>query len=374
MPFRSIVGHHHVVELLRRAVARDSLPPSLILSGPEGVGKRTVALALAQVLNCPPSLAARSGGARAPSPRGSSGEASTSLVIDACGECPACRRIQRGSYPDVIQVGIEGDATIIKVEQVRAVLEVVGFRPYEGRRRVVIIDPADGMDRFGQNALLKVLEETPPATVFVLVTARPDALYATIRSRCPQIRVGALSVAEITEVLMRERGLPERDARAAAIVAAGSVSRAMEAVSEDSTDARSQALTVLQEAAAVREPPPSPGAAAPCYGEARRRLLEAMKGIFGMEKRQGSAAAEREQIALSLQALSSLLRDVTMIGANGAARDLANADLRAELEQVAGSFGGVRVMRAFAAVDRAIAALGSNANPKIVVDWLAFQI
>ena len=357
MPFRSIVGHHHVVDLLTRAVARDSLPPSMILSGPDGVGKHTVAVALAQLLNCTKKKSSdlRPG-------------------VDACGTCAACRRIQRGSYPDVIQVGIEGDAAVIKVEQVRAVLEVVGFRPYEGRRRVVIIDPADALERFGQNALLKVLEETPPATIFVLVTARPDALYATIRSRCPQIRFGALTVAEIAEVLTRERGLAERDARAAAIVAGGSVTRALEAASEQSTDARSQALSVLRAAAAIREPPPSPGGTAAGYGEARRRLMETMKAILGIEKRQASAAAEREQVTLSLLALSSLLRDVTMIGARGAACDLANVDLKAELEQVAGSFGRARVMRAFAAVDRAISALSSNANPKVVVDWLAFQM
>ncbi len=347
MPFRSIVGHHHIVDLLRRAVARDSLPPSLILAGPEGVGKRRVAVALAQVLNCtnvPRTL----------------GPSDPGTLVDACGKCGACRRIERGSFPDVIQVGIESDATVIKVEQVRAVLELVGFRPYEGRRRVVIIDPADGMDRFGQNALLKVLEETPAATVFVLVTARPDALLPTIRSRCPQIRFGLLTVAEVTEVLVREHRLAGRDARAAAVVAAGSVSRALEAASDASTGARTQALTLLQEAAGVREP---------------RRLLEAMKAVFEMEKRAGVApAVEREQVTLSLRALSSLLRDVTMIAAGGARADLANADLAGDLDRVAASFDRSRLISAFAAVDRALWALGGNANPKIVLDWLAYQI
>ena len=349
MPFRSIVGHVHVVDLLTRAIARDSLPPSLILSGPEGVGKRTVALALAQVLNCTKRTA----------------------TGDACGECAACRRIhkrthpdvltvdQKGIHPEVIEFEVKEGAAIINIDVARKVIKLAGFRPYEGRRRVVIIDPADAMERPVQSAFLKVLEEPPETTTFVLVTAHPDALYATIRSRCPQIRFGALTVAEITQVLTRQRGLPERDARAAAIVAAGSVSRAMEAVSEQSTDARAQALGVLREAASSREP---------------RRLLDAMRAILGMEKKGPSAAAEREQVALSLQALSSLLRDVTMIGAGGDARELANADLETDLEEMAGSFGRARVMRAFVAVDRAIAALGSNANPKVVVDWLAFQM
>jgi DNA polymerase-3 subunit delta' len=378
MPFRSIVGHRHVIELLNRAVRRDSLPPSLILSGPEGVGKRRMAVALAQALNCTniersESPTVRKSEGRTGDPRTSGpSDPGTSLSTDACGTCAACRRIERGIHPDVLLVDEKGihpevlefevreRSAIINIDVARAVIKVAGYRPYEGRRRVVIIDPADAMERAAQNALLKVLEETPPATVFVLITTRPDVLYATIRSRCPQIRCGPLSVAEIADVLRRERGLSERDARAAAIVAAGSVARAIEATSEESTGARSQALALLQEAAAAREP---------------SRLLDAMKATFGMEKRPGPApAVEREQVTLSLRALSSLLRDVTMIGANARAGDLANADLQPDLERVAASLGRARLIRAFAAVDCALAALGGNANPKIVVDWLAFQI
>jgi DNA polymerase-3 subunit delta' len=382
MPFRSIVGHHRVVDLLARAVARDSLPPSLILSGPEGVGKRRVALALAQAVNCLKPVTGESGvrnqesGARSPEPGARSQE--SGIRRDACGECGACRRIERGIHPDVLLVDEKGvhpevldvevkeGSAVIPVGVVREVTKVARFRPYEGRRRVVIIDPADVMERpYGQNALLKILEETPPATVFLLVTARPDVLLPTIRSRCPQIRFGALSVAEITEVLTRERGLSERAARAAAIVAAGSVARALEAASEETTGARSQALAVLQEAATARDP---------------RRLFEQMKAVLGLDRRQGTTpAAEREDVTLSLRALSSLLRDVTLMQAapeppSGAALDLANADLKKDLERVAASFGRQRVVRAFAAVDRALAALSGNANPKLVVDWLAFQM
>ncbi len=335
MPFRSIVGHRHVVQLLTRAVARDCLPPSLILSGPEGVGKHRVAVALAQAVNC----------TSQPSEGG-------------CGKCAACRRIERGIHPDVRLVEVGADSAIIKVDQIREVIEVAQYRPYEGRRRVVIIDPADAMERYAQNALLKILEETPPATIFVLVTSRPDVLLPTVRSRCPQLRFGALDVGEIAQVLMRERRIGEREARAAAIVASGSVARAMEAASEETTEARSQALALLRQAASTRD---------------SRELLEGMKGVLGLEKKQ-EPAVERENVLLSLRALSSLLRDVTMIEARGGQSDLANADLRPDLEAVAASFGRDRIMRAFAAVDRALGAIGSKVNPKLVVDWLAFNV
>lgn len=380
MPFRDIVGHRHVVELLARAVGRDTLPPSLIFSGPEGVGKRRVALALAQAVNC-----LNRGAVRTSDVRTSEGQPSTvgpsdaqpvvgsalRTVLDSCGRCAACRRIAKGIHPDVLVVDEKGvhpevldvevkdTSAIIPIDVARKVIKVAGFRPYEARRRFVIVDPADAMERPAQNALLKVLEETPAATVFVLVTARPDALYATIRSRCPQIRFGALTVAEIAEVLRRERRLGEVEARAAAVVAAGSVARALESVSEETTDARSRALVLLHEAASIREP---------------ARLLEQMRDALGLEKGGATTpAAEREQVTRSLRALSSLLRDVTVLEARGAS-DLANADLRDDLQRVARSFGRERVMRAFAAVDRALYALGANVNAKLVLDWLAFQM
>jgi DNA polymerase-3 subunit delta' len=382
MPFRDLVGHRHVIDLLARAVGRDTLPPSLIFSGPEGVGKRRVALTLAQAVNCLRRPNVRTS-ERPTSERQSStvgrsderlvGSSDARTPVDSCGHCAACRRIAKGVHPDVmvvdekgvhpevLDVEVKDTSAIIPIDVARKVIKVAGFRPYEARGRFVIFDPADAMERPAQNALLKVLEETPATTVFVLVTARPDALYATIRSRCPQIRFGPLTVADIAAVLRRERGLGEPEARAAAIVAGGSVARALESISEDTTDARGRALVLLHEAASVREP---------------SRLLEQMKDAMGLEKRAGATtpAAEREQLTLSLRALSSLLRDVTVLEARGASADLANADLQHDLQRVARSFGRERVMRAFAAVDHALYALGANVNAKLVLDWLAFEM
>ena len=107
------------------AAARGSLPPSLIFAGPDGVGKRAAAVALAQLVNC-----------HAPvlSPGGP----------DACGTCPSCTRIARLVHADVHLVE-PGDTGVIKVDQVRDVVERTAYRPFEGRRRVVIVDEADAM-------------------------------------------------------------------------------------------------------------------------------------------------------------------------------------------------------------------------------------
>src|SRR5262249_59177701 len=137
--------------------------------GPDGVGKRRTAVALAQLLNCA-------------APRPSDG-----IGLDACGSCPSCMRISRGVHSDVLVI-VPGDTGAIKVDQVRDAIERAGYRPFEGRRRVVIIDEADRILVEAQNALLKTLEEPPSASMFVLVTSRPDLLLPTVPSRCPKLR------------------------------------------------------------------------------------------------------------------------------------------------------------------------------------------
>ena len=138
MPFRHLAGHRVLLDLVARAAARGSLPPSLIFAGPDGVGKRLAALSLAQLFNCT-SVA---------------GEPDGELAPDACGNCSACRRIARGVHADVLVIE-PGDTGSIKVDQVRAAIERTAYRPFEGRRRVVIVDEADAMEAAPQNALLE---------------------------------------------------------------------------------------------------------------------------------------------------------------------------------------------------------------------------
>ena len=117
MPFRDITGHAHVNELLARAAARESLPPSLIFAGPEGVGKRMTAIALAQLLNCLTPVRSQVDDASA-EPGG--------RAVDACGVCASCKRIARGVHADVLQVD-PGDTGAIKVDQVREAIERTGL-------------------------------------------------------------------------------------------------------------------------------------------------------------------------------------------------------------------------------------------------------
>jgi DNA polymerase-3 subunit delta' len=358
MPFRDITGHRHLLDLIARAAARGTLPPSVIFAGPDGVGKRMAAIALAQSMNClksrdplPASLEPDMFG---PSERRSNSETDPFPRMDACGSCASCKRIARGVHADVLLIE-PGDTGAIRIDQVRDAIERAAYRPFEGRRRVVIVDDADLMNQDAQNALLKTLEEPPAASTFVLVTSRPDMLLPTVRSRCQRLRFGRLSPADVASVLMREHKYTEADARAAASSSDGSVGLALEEGSGAFADAREAAAELLETAASSNDP---------------RRRLQGAKALAGAAR----AGSEREELARRLRALGSILRDLGVLLSRADERCLANADLRPLLQRLQRSFDGERALRAFSAVDRALSALERNASPKVVADWLAFQL
>ncbi len=318
-------------------MARDSMPPALLMAGPTGIGKRLTAVAVAQAINCLQPVS------------------TTEFERDACGECTSCRRIARGVHPDVIVVE-PGDSGSIKIEQLRDVIDRSQYRPFEGRRRVVIIDEADAAGADAQSALLKTLEEPPSASVFILVSSVPDALLPTVLSRCPRLRFGPLTPAEVAGALVKEHGYSETEARAAAADADGSIGQALQSQSDDLTEARDAARRVLEETARNTDPVRRIGLA--------RDLTEG----------KGTPAEERNRLAVRLRSLGALLRDVGIIASRGDRAMLANADLERQLEKLSDSYDAGRSVRAYAAVDRALTALDRNASPKLVADWLLLEL
>jgi DNA polymerase-3 subunit delta' len=219
---------------------------------------------------------------------------------------------------------------------------------------VVIIDDADAILPEAQNALLKTLEEPPPASTFILVTSRPDMLLPTVISRCQRTRFGRLAPSDVAAVLMRDHGLAETDAHAAAALSDGSIGAALEGGTEEFVEARAAAAEMLQTVAATADP---------------RRRLAGAAALAGARR-----DVDRGELARRLYALSSMLRDLGILASRADERRLANADLKPQLQALLRSFDADRAVQAFGAVDRALMALDRNASPKIVADWLAFQI
>ncbi|MBA3297343.1 MAG: hypothetical protein H0U19_10440, partial [Acidobacteria bacterium] len=234
-------------------------------------------------------------------------------------------------------------------------IESASYRPFEGRRRVTILDEPERMTDNSQDSLLKTLEEPSGSSMFILVTARAELLFSTVRSRCQRLRFGRLAPGDVAAILMKRHEYDAADAHAAAALSDGSVGRALEGGTEAFVDARDGALRLLQAVATTRAP------------------AARMQGAMGLPGA-GRGKADRVALGQSLLAMSSLLRDLGALMSRADERSMANADLKKPLEGLLRWYDGDRVISAFAHVDRAINALDRNASPKIVADWLSLQL
>jgi DNA polymerase-3 subunit delta' len=273
----------------------------------------------------------------------------------------------------VVLVRRPEDKSTIVISQARDLVRQVGYRPFEARYRVVVIDDADELGGDAQDALLKTLEEPPARNVFVLVTSRPNLLSTTVRSRCCVLRFAPLAAAEIAGVLAGAHGFSDADAQAAAALSGGSFSRAMGAGAIERAQARAVAAAVLMETARTTDVRARLAVSAALLKSAGRKSKDTSRDSEqGKEAKSGSA--DRESVAVRLNALGSLLRDLAVLTTRAPGTALVNLDLRADLEPLARHYDRDRLARAFSAVGRSIGALERNASPKIVADWLVLQL
>lgn len=339
MTLRDIIGHRRLTTLIARAIDRDSLPPTLLFAGPSGVGKWAVARAAAQAVNCLDRVK----------------PTATELATDACGKCRSCDRIARGVHVDVLAIEPD-DRASIKIDVIREVLSTTSFRPFEGRKRVVLVREADTLEDASQNALLKSLEEPPPGTMFILTTAVPGALLPTVRSRCMRLRFGRLTTTEIAAALVRDHGYSDTEARQTAPIADGSIGQALALIDSDLSMFRGLAMGLLQQTAG--------------RADAQSRVQAASAVHTGGSKKERT----REDVAIVLRLMASLLRDLEAINTGADRAVLANPLISSDLEGLARAYSGERARAAFGAVDRALTALERNAGTKVVTEWLAVQM
>src|SRR2546423_631340 len=191
---RDVIGQRRLVERLGEQAIHGDVAQAYELSGPRSIGKHTVALRLAQTLNC----------------------AAATVIAGGCGACLSCRKIDHGTHPDVLTVtrlmDLEkrNDQKNITIEQVRSMQRDLALRPLEGRKRVVIIDDAADLSEHAEVALLKTLEEPPPHAVLLLLTPTPARLLETIRSRLVPLPLRLVSTLEIAEGLAKRFGADGR--------------------------------------------------------------------------------------------------------------------------------------------------------------------
>jgi DNA polymerase III subunit delta' len=329
MPFSSLIGNERIKKLLQRAVAEDRIGQSLLMAGPCGVGKYHFAIALAQALNC-----------------------DQVNQGDACGKCVTCRKIERREHGDVRTLMREikdptlvKDSRYIKIEYTRALSEQAQFRPYEGRRRVFIIDEAEWLRDAAANSLLKTLEEPPPTSLVVLVTSKPYSLIETIRSRCLMLNFAPLGAEQIEQHLRTKENRPIEEARLLARVSRGSIGRALEIKLDDYREMRNTMLEIVETLCLTRD---------------MTKLLRASEYL--------GRKLEKEAFEEHLDSLSVLLDDIFHLKLDGSAESLTNVDIAERLVRVAENITIEQITELADRIEQIFVALPRNVNRHLAME------
>ncbi len=337
--FEHLIGNNDVKEIATRLVRSRRVPNSLLLAGPEGVGKRQFALEIARSLVC-----------TQPAEKG------------PCGACAACRRVDKFVFPrsdkaeDFDQVFTSEHPDVgmvipfrrnVRIGAIRDLEKEANFAPYEARARVFIIDDADKMADPASNALLKTLEEPAPTSHIFLITSRPDSLLPTIVSRCQVLRFAAVSSAEIERFLIDTRGLITEEATLVSRMARGSVGRAVSCDLEQFRTRREGMLQVLT--AAIES-----GGIVPMF-----RVSDEM-----------NEARNKDGFEDYLDILESLVHDVWTLRIAGNPARTVNADLAERLTNVAHDARRADLERWLAEIESVRRDLTININRKVATDAL----
>ena len=366
--FNDFLGNTAAVEHLRTAIAHGRLPHSLILAGPAGAGKYTLALMLTMAVECE----------RQPRDLWSNGQSLASF----CGVCRNCTRIAAAfnldeeiekavaareelkteadrkdtrvlvqPHPDVLIIPPDPPQLLIKLGQVRTLIHSSHTLPAEAPRKIFILTAANMMKE-AANSLLKVLEE-PPSTVHIFILAEnPGELLPTIRSRCALVRLGALPVEEI-EMLLADRrpDVPPKQRSLIARLAQGAAGRALGFDLAAYTAARADALLLLR--SAVADPDHT--------------------ALFKMTETYRAGAEGQQKTSDLLRTLSLLLEDIIILQ-SGTPELLRNTDLRADLERIAQSVSFQWIEQASQGLDKVHSGMRRNLLRSLSLDAYAAQL
>jgi DNA polymerase-3 subunit delta' len=204
-----VVGQSRVVSLLQRSLEQGSIAHAYLVVGPPHVGKMTLALNLAQAVNC-------------------------QEAEPPCGVCDSCQKIASGKHADVQIIGLEANNSAeISIDRIREIQHSSNLSPFEGRYKVFIIERAELMSTEAANCLLKTLEEPPAGIIFILLTTSGGVLPATVVSRCQKLELPPLPASEVESVLSQRWGVERQRAELLARLSHGCLGWAISAASDE---------------------------------------------------------------------------------------------------------------------------------------------
>lgn len=328
MLFKDIKGQEKAIAFLKNAIGQDRVAHAYIFHGLDGIGKKAAALAFAGTLNC----------------LQVGPEADPKADNDACGECLSCRKIDRGTHPDVIT--IQPDGAFIRIKEIRELQEQMMFRPAEGRKRVFIILEADRMNSAAANALLKTLEEPTGSNTLVLVTARPHQLPLTVLSRCQRIKFQPLRSEEMIRVLEERFSVEAPTAVTLAAISGGSLGKALEMKESDFAARREEMIDKL---ALIATP------------------LDFYPVLAGMGN-------DRDLVLEGLETMKTYFRDILVFSETGDDRQVFNRDRIEAISSAAGRSSKQELLNSLKIINAAVRALEQNANRQLLLEMMMFRL
>ncbi|MCZ2126167.1 MAG: DNA polymerase III subunit [Anaerolineales bacterium] len=321
----NLLGHEWAVDMLRRHVARKEPRHAYLICGAPGLGRRTLALRLAQALNCEKLLAPG----------------------EPCLNCRSCKQIEAMRHPDLTLVQAAEEGGTLKVDQIREALRALNLKPYQSPYRAALFLRFQEANANAANALLKTLEEAPQHAVLILTADSPEQLLPTIVSRCEVLRLRPLPLEAVVADLI-ERGADEERARLLAHISGGRPGAARKLFDDESAlEKREERLNDLQ------------------------TILPAsrVEKFSYADKISKDKDAMRQTILVWL----SYWRDV-LLRVAGAETPLTNVDRNMEIEFLAGRLDLSSARKTVVAHESALGQMERNVNPRLLMEVLLLDL
>jgi DNA polymerase-3 subunit delta' len=321
-----VIGQDKILSLLDYSLKNNAMAHAYLLVGPRHVGKGTLAINLAQALNCD--------GPEVP-----------------CGECRSCQRIREGKHADVTPIGLDS-RTEIGIDDIRGLQRLANLPPYEGKCKVFIIDEAEYLSTEAANSLLKILEEPPPRVVWLLLAAEKERLLQTVVSRCQRLELKPVPSERVQEVLVNSYNVDADKAKLLTQLCHGRLGWALSALADCGIlEQRSQRIDRLVSLLTAGL-------------EQRFAYAQELANQFSQNRKAG---AEITEIWLDWW------RDLMLIK-GGCREAIINVDYRTVLEEQARGLSLSEIKEFLANLGLLQDAISKNVSPRLALEWLMLNL